>query len=79
MPPSTKRSVCRQKKRNAQSEAAIQVELKKTVKRIAEIDTLFAKDFPDYAALANPEPLDVKAVQAQLKDDEVLVYFVPIP
>ena len=36
-------------------------------------------DFPDYAALAEPEPLSVEEVQAQLGADEALVLFLDTP
>ena len=38
-----------------------------------------AADFPDYAALARPEPLSVEEVQAQLRADEALVLFLDTP
>jgi hypothetical protein len=34
-----------------------------------------ASDFPDYAALAHPEPLSIAATQDLLGPDEVLVQF----
>lgn len=34
---------------------------------------VFAQEFPDYAALSNPEPMTVKEIQALLGDDEALV------
>ena len=66
-------------KRNAQREKNIQARLKQIANRTRDIDAVFTRDFPDYAALANPKPLDVKAVQAELQDDEALVYFVDTP
>jgi CHAT domain-containing protein/tetratricopeptide (TPR) repeat protein len=47
--------------------------------RIAEIDRTLASDFPDYAALANPQPLSVDDVRALLRADEALVLFVDAP
>jgi tetratricopeptide (TPR) repeat protein/CHAT domain-containing protein len=47
--------------------------------RIAEIDRGLAKDFPDYAALANPEPLSIAETQAQLHAEEALVLFLDTP
>jgi S1-C subfamily serine protease/CHAT domain-containing protein/tetratricopeptide (TPR) repeat protein len=38
---------------------------------------VFAAEFPDYAALLNPQPSTVKEVQSLLSDDEVLVLFAP--
>jgi len=46
---------------------------------IAEIDRRLAADFPDYAALARPQPLGVEQVQAELRADEVLVLFLDTP
>ena len=43
--------------------------------RITEIDKTLARDFPEYAALASPEPLGIADVQAQLHADEALVLF----
>jgi hypothetical protein len=47
--------------------------------RISEIDKALAKDFPDHAALAAPEPLSIPSVQAQLGADEALVLFLDTP
>jgi ABC transporter substrate binding protein len=41
--------------------------------RIGQIDTKLANEFPEYAALANPQPLSVAEVQALLDDDDVLI------
>lgn len=43
--------------------------------RIAEIDVRLKAEFPDYAAIASPQPLTVAEVQAQLAPDEALVLF----
>ncbi len=50
--------------------------------RYAAIDTerddlgkVLAREFPDYAALSNPQPLMVKDIQSLLADDEALVVF----
>ena len=43
--------------------------------RIAEIDRNLARDFPEYSALANPEPLSLAEAQAMLHPDEALVMF----
>jgi CHAT domain-containing protein len=34
---------------------------------------VFAREFPDYAALSRPQPLNMKDIQALLADDEALV------
>ena len=47
--------------------------------RIGEIDRRLAADFPDYAALARPQPLGVEQVQAELRADEALVLFLDTP
>lgn len=43
--------------------------------RFGEIDARFAKDFPDYAALASPRPISVADAQASLREGEALVLF----
>jgi CHAT domain-containing protein/tetratricopeptide (TPR) repeat protein len=47
--------------------------------RIAEIDRRLASDFPDYAALARPEPLSVEQVQIELRADEALILLIDTP
>ena len=47
--------------------------------RLAEIDRRFARDYPDYAALASPAPVPVAEVQAQLDADEALVLLLDTP
>ena len=44
--------------------------------RIAEIDETLARDFADYAALANPHPVGITEVQQLLTADEALLLFV---
>jgi CHAT domain-containing protein/tetratricopeptide (TPR) repeat protein len=63
-------------RRNAQAEAELSARLTAIDARIAEIDKTLANHFPDYAALASPEPLSVVDVQTQLRADEVLLLFV---
>ena len=48
-------------------------------KRITEIDQRLKSDFPDYAALANPEPLTIEEVQKLLGPDEALVLLLDTP
>ena len=43
--------------------------------RIRKIDEALAAQFPEYTALANPEPVTIAEVQRQLRDDEALVFF----
>ncbi len=46
---------------------------------IAALDARLASEFPRYAELAEPQPLTIGEVQALLKDDESLLFFVPGP
>lgn len=41
--------------------------------RISRIDDELNREFPEYAALAHPEPLSIAEVQSQLRSDEALV------
>jgi CHAT domain-containing protein len=45
-------------------------------KRISAIDTMLSQKFPDYAALASPEPLSVRDTQALLRPGEALYQLV---
>ena len=65
--------------RKAETETALAGRLAAIDKRLAEIDRRFARDFPDFAALASPAPVSLADVQAQLRADEALVSFVDIP
>lgn len=56
--------------------AADKARLKEIDRRIVVIDRDLAKNFPEYAVLTNPQPLDVTQVQALLRDDEALVAFI---
>ena len=47
--------------------------------KLDAIDKRLANEFPEYAALANPKPLTIAAVQTLLKPDEVLVVFLDVP
>ena len=66
-------------KRNAEAEAENRDRLAVIDVRIAEIDKRLAAEFPDYAALANPAPLPLDEVQAQLGADEALLLFLDTP
>src|SRR5215475_6586170 len=61
--------------RNAIGEQALHDRIAKIDARIAEIDKALARDFPEYSALASPEPLGIADVQAQLYANEALVLF----
>lgn len=60
-------------RRNARAEVAIAKRLEEIDKRLAAIDELLTKDFPEYAAASNPEPMALGDVQALLRDDEALM------
>ena len=62
-------------RRNAGTEAELNQRLIGIDTRIAAIDRALAKDFPDYTALAAPEPLGVAEAQGHLGADEALVLF----
>jgi len=61
--------------RNEQDEAKNVASLAAIDNRIAQIDKRLAVEFPDYAALSNPEPLTIAMVQNQLRETEALVLF----
>jgi CHAT domain-containing protein/Tfp pilus assembly protein PilF len=62
-------------KRNSAAEIALSTRLATIDARVGEIDRILVKDFPEYAALANPEPLAITEIQAMLGADEVLLLF----
>ena len=66
-------------KRNAGAEATLAANLSAIDARIAEIDKTLSQDFPDYAALANPEPVTIEDVQVQVRPDEALVLILDTP
>jgi CHAT domain-containing protein len=60
------------------SDAAIKAaraELSSIESQIEDADAKLAKEFPDYAALANPKPLSVAETQALLAPDEALIAY----
>ena len=61
--------------RNRPAEAANVKRLGAIDNRIATIDQTLNAQFPDYAALTNPEPLAVADVQTLLRRNEALVLF----
>ena len=65
--------------RNAPGEAAHAARLTAIDARIADIDRTLAKDFPEYASLANPAPLAITEVQDLLGSDEALLLFLDTP
>ena len=66
-------------KRDRAAEAANVARLAAIDARIGEIDKRLAADFPDYAALARPQPLVIAEVQAEPRADEALVLFLDTP
>ena len=62
-------------KRNAAAEQALLSRIAETERRLTELGGFLAKDFPEYAALAAPEPLSFKATQELLRTDEALILF----
>jgi tetratricopeptide (TPR) repeat protein len=66
-------------KRDRAAEAANVSRLTAIDARIAEIAKRLVANFPDYAALSRPTPLNAEDVQAQLGTDEALVYFFDTP
>jgi CHAT domain-containing protein/tetratricopeptide (TPR) repeat protein len=66
-------------KRDRAAEAANASRLAEIDARIAVIDMRLKAQFPDYAALANPEPLTVEEVQAYLRPNEALILFLDTP
>ena len=66
-------------KRKPEVERALTGRLAAIDARLAEIDRRFARDYPDYAALASPAPVSVAEVQAQLDADEALVLLLDTP
>ena len=60
-------------KRDAAAERRIRDRIAAVAKERADLQTVFTREFPDYAALSNPQPLTVKNVQTLLADDEALI------
>jgi CHAT domain-containing protein/tetratricopeptide (TPR) repeat protein len=60
-------------KRDAAAEQRIRDRIVAIAKERADLQTVFTREFPDYAALSNPQPLTVRDIQALLADDEALV------
>jgi CHAT domain-containing protein/tetratricopeptide (TPR) repeat protein len=65
--------------RNAEVEAVNAARVIAVDNRLQEIDRRLRIEFPDYASLANPEPLSVEQVQANLRADEALVLLLVTP
>ncbi len=70
-------------KPDAQRDQRVEAELHERLAaidaRLAEIAAALAKDFPDYATFASPEPLSLTETQSYLKDNEALLLFLDVP
>jgi CHAT domain len=62
-------------KRNSATEQQIRDRIRSVRVERAQVETVLDQRFPDYAALAKPEPLSVQETQGLLAADEVLVVF----
>jgi CHAT domain-containing protein/Tfp pilus assembly protein PilF len=62
-------------KRDAAAEQRIKDRLAEIAKQRTALQGVFAAEFPDYAALSNPQPLAVKEIQALLSDGEALLLY----
>jgi tetratricopeptide (TPR) repeat protein/CHAT domain-containing protein len=62
-------------KRDATAEQRTRDRLAEITKQRAALQGVFATEFPDYAALSNPQPLAVKEIQALLSDGEALLMY----
>ena len=60
-------------KRDAAAEQRIRDRIAAIAKERDDLAKRLRSEFPDYAALSNPQPLTVKDIQALLADDEAIV------
>ena len=60
-------------KRDAATEQRIRERVAAIAKQRDELQAVFRREFPDYAALSNPQSLSLKDIQPLLADDEALV------
>jgi CHAT domain-containing protein/tetratricopeptide (TPR) repeat protein len=65
-------------RRDASLERSLTVRSAQIDARLAEIDQVLKKDFPDYGLYASPEPLAVTEIRSFLHDDEALVFLFPV-
>lgn len=65
--------------RKADAEDTLSDRLMAIDTRVATIDALFAKDYPDYAALASTKPLSIAEAQVELRGDEAMMLFLDAP
>jgi CHAT domain-containing protein len=59
--------------RDAATEQQTRDRIATVTKERDDLQTVFTREFSDYAALSNPQPLTVKDIQALLADDEALI------
>jgi CHAT domain-containing protein/tetratricopeptide (TPR) repeat protein len=52
-------------------------QIAETEGKLAAVTARLEREFPDYAALASPQPLKAEEVQAILSGDEALLFFLP--
>lgn len=62
-------------RRHADVEQRLRRDLAAADSRLKALDARLAKDFPDYAALANPRPVSVNEIQQLLHPDEAMVKY----
>jgi CHAT domain-containing protein len=60
-------------KRDAAAEQQIKDRIAAVTKEHDDLQTVFTREFPDYAALSNPQSLTFKDIRALLADDEAIV------
>ncbi|MFZ2136523.1 MAG: tetratricopeptide repeat protein, partial [Xanthobacteraceae bacterium] len=60
-------------RRDAAKERRIRDRIAAITKERDDLQVIFTRDFPDYAALSKPQPLTLKDIQALLADDEAVV------
>jgi CHAT domain-containing protein len=63
------------KRRSPQAEQALRTRMANIDGRLKDLNDRLKHDFPDYANLANPEPLSLAEAQAVLLPDEALIEF----
>jgi CHAT domain-containing protein/Tfp pilus assembly protein PilF len=65
--------------RDSAAEQQIRDRVTEIAKQRGDLQAALTREFPDYAALSNPQPLTAKDIQALLADDEALVVVSLIP
>ena len=66
-------------RRNPETEQAGRDRMAHIRRRVREIDAVLVRDFPGYAALADPQPLGISQTQQILRSGESLVVTLDIP